>query len=234
MRLLRRRHGGGTRDLRLWLWLWGRHERQRLAGQGLVRIVPDRLLARRAAHHLHGHLDVDGAGDATAVVLVRLDAGAHEENEVEQQQDGDECEQRLLECNLEAHGVGCLVVVVGVGVVCVVGRVLELPQPLGVVSHERGKEADGQGGKEPDDEVQRYVCARVNAAVVLGGPDRDELGCLPDDGYPGLDGARSRQQTCGFLMGGQELSLPLSRRKRPQSLSPKSRNSSLMRNTEPA
>jgi hypothetical protein len=111
------------------------------------------------------------------VVLVRLDAGAHEEHEMEEQQDGAEGDQGLLEPDEAGEGV-CVVALVA-AVVEIVAHVLERPD---VPSHTGGEEADDDGGNEPYNEMQRYIRARVNAAVGLGDADGDELGCLPDDG----------------------------------------------------
>jgi len=63
------------------------------------------------------------------VVLVRLDAGAHEEHEVQQEQEGAEREERLLESQESGESVSVVCVaiiwgVVGRRVVCVAGVVL--------------------------------------------------------------------------------------------------------------
>lgn len=147
----------------------------------------------RHAVHVDRHGDVDDvpAGPAVVVVLTGLDAGAHEQGKVQQQEQAHKRQQGARGGGEAVRGRGRA----GLRVARRGGRVA-----AGVVVGVEVAEADegaehggGEAREQPDQEVQRDVRARDDAAAPRGPREGqgEELSCEPEKGETSLEGAVS-------------------------------------------
>ena len=153
----------------------------KLGGQlyhGLRRLAVVAIRRAIGTVGVHGYRHVDHGPSRHRVELVRLDAGANEQDEMREQHEDGEGDEGFL------HVVGGgfvshedVTVVVEVEVVSKV-----------VFSFEDAKENDDDDGVEPDDQVDADVRARVDATLgaAAGQAVGEELCGRPNEGTSGL------------------------------------------------
>jgi hypothetical protein len=196
-----RRRGGGSRDLGL-RGLGLRVpvlERDTGSGSGMLRLLlllgPAVVSRGRVVAH-GGHI-YNGARSPGVVPLGRIDAGADEEDKVDEpEKDGEDARSR-------GHALASVVAVVVALFVLVYGRVpaaaVVVVFIIVVSVHGKvgGLDAADKGGREPDEEADADMGARVHARLPLADGANDELDAAPDDAdggkrraAQGKDGAR--------------------------------------------